>query len=153
LPYRLINMYSLQGDTVLDPFLGTGTTSLAAIATNRNSIGYEIDPMFLNIITENIETTPITFFNTIIQNRIDQHINFITERNADIKKGDIKHYNDNLKLPVMTSQETEIKLRFVSEVNRKTETIIEAKYSFEKTTNELVHSKNIKVQQQTSIGF
>lgn len=153
LPYRLINMYSLQGDTVLDPFLGTGTTSLAAIAANRNSIGYEIDPMFLNIITENIETTPITFFNTIIQNRIDQHINFITERNADIKKGDIKHYNDNLKLPVMTSQETEIKLRFVSEVNRKTETIIEAKYSFEKTTNELVHSKNIKVQQQTSIGL
>lgn len=153
LPYRLINMYSLQGDTVLDPFLGTGTTSLAAIASNRNSIGYEIDPLFLNIITENIETTPVTFFNTIIQNRIDQHINFITERNADIKKGDIKHYNDNLKLPVMTSQETEIKLRFVSEVNRKTETSIEAKYSFVKPTNEYVPSKNIKVQQQTSIGF
>jgi modification methylase len=153
LPYRLINMYSLQGDTVLDPFLGTGTTSLAAIASNRNSIGYEIDPMFLNIITENIESTPVTFFNSIIQNRIDQHINFVTERNADIKKGDIKHYNDNLKLPVMTSQETEIKLRFVSEVNRKTETSIEVKYSFVKPTNEYAPSKNIKVQQQTSIGF
>src|SRR5690625_107452 len=145
LPYRLINMYSLQGDTVLDPFLGTGTTTLAAIASNRNSVGYEIDPLFLNIITENIESTPVTFYNSIIQNRIDQHINFISERNADIKKGDIKHYNDNLKLPVMTKQETEIKFRFVSEVNRKTETTIEANYSFVKPTNEYVPSKKIKV--------
>lgn len=153
LPYRLINMYSLQGDTVLDPFLGTGTTTLAAIASNRNSVGYEIDPLFLNIITENIESTPVTFYNSIIQNRIDQHINFISERNADIKKGDIKHYNDNLKLPVMTKQETEIKFRFVSEVNRKTETTIEANYSFVKPTNEYVPSKKIKVQQQTAIDF
>ncbi|MEZ4902312.1 MAG: site-specific DNA-methyltransferase [Spirosomataceae bacterium] len=71
---------------LLDPFLGTGTTSLAAIASNRNSVGYEIDPLFLDIIIDNIESTPISFFNSIIQNRIDQHINFITERNADIKK-------------------------------------------------------------------
>lgn len=153
LPYRLINMYSLQGDTVLDPFLGTGTTSLAAIASNRNSIGYEIDPIFLNIITENIESTPLAFFNSIIQNRIDQHIKFITERNEDIKKGDIKHYNENLKLPVMTSQETEIKLRFVSEVSRTSESIIEAKCSVVKPTNENISSKNIKVQQQTTIAF
>ena len=153
LPYRLINMYSLQGDTVLDPFLGTGTTSLAAIASNRNSVGYEIDPMFLNIINENIESTPLTFFNSIIQNRIDQHINFITERNADIKKGDIKHYNDNLKYPVMTSQETDIKFRFVSEVKKTSESSIEAKYSVVKPTNEYVVSRKTKVQQQTSIDF
>lgn len=153
LPYRLINMYSLQGDTVLDPFLGTGTTSLAAIASNRNSVGYEIDPLFLNIITENIESTPVTFFNSIIQNRIDQHINFITERNADVKKGEIKHYNENLKYPVMTSQETDIKLRFVSEVKKTSESSIEAKYSVVKPTNEYVVSKKMKVQQQTSIDF
>jgi DNA modification methylase len=153
LPYRLINMYSLQGDTVLDPFLGTGTTSLAAIASNRNSIGYEIDPMFLNLINENLESTPVTFFNSIIQNRIDKHINFVTERNDDIKKEVIKHYNDNLKLPVMTSQETEIKLQFVSDVIRKSETILEAKYSFVKPTNEYLPPKNIKVEQQLSIDF
>lgn len=40
---RLIRMFSFVGDTVLDPFLGTGTTSLAASATGRNSIGFEID--------------------------------------------------------------------------------------------------------------
>jgi len=129
LPYRLINMYSLQGDTVLDPFLGTGTTSLAAISSNRNSIGYEIDPIFLNIITENIESTSVTFYNSIIQNRINQHINFVGERNADIKKSEIRYYNENLKLPVMTNQETDIKFLFVNSVNRDRQGTIVATYS------------------------
>ena len=40
---RLIRMFSFVGDTVLDPFLGTGTTTLAAMRNGRNSIGYEID--------------------------------------------------------------------------------------------------------------
>ena len=43
LAYRLINMFSIKGDTVLDPFLGIGTTAAAAIASQRNSIGYEIN--------------------------------------------------------------------------------------------------------------
>lgn len=148
LPYRLINMYSLQGDTVLDPFLGTGTTSLAAIASNRNSVGYEIDPMFLNIITENIESTPVTFFNSIIQNRIDQHINFITERNADIKKGDIKHYNDNLKLPVMTNQEKDIKLNFVTSV-KGTDKKLVATYDSVKPKNVEFTFKQTKGKEKT----
>lgn len=40
---RLIRMFSFVGDTVLDPFLGTGTTSVAAAAVGRNSIGFEVD--------------------------------------------------------------------------------------------------------------
>jgi DNA modification methylase len=44
---RLIRMFSFVGDTVLDPFLGTGTTTLAAMRHGRNSIGYEIDPSYL----------------------------------------------------------------------------------------------------------
>ena len=43
---RLVRMFSFVGDTVLDPFLGTGTTSLAASMWGRNSIGSEIDPMY-----------------------------------------------------------------------------------------------------------
>jgi site-specific DNA-methyltransferase (adenine-specific) len=43
LAYRLVRMFSFWGDTVLDPFCGTGTTMLAAMKSNRNSIGIEID--------------------------------------------------------------------------------------------------------------
>ncbi len=46
---RLIRMFSFAGDTVLDPFSGTGTTSVAAIASGRNSIGYEIDEHYAEI--------------------------------------------------------------------------------------------------------
>lgn len=44
---RLIRMFSFAGDTVLDPFLGTGSTSIAAIRTGRNSIGNEIEPKYM----------------------------------------------------------------------------------------------------------
>ena len=46
LVYRLINMYSVKNDVILDPFLGTGTTTAAAMASGRNSIGVEIDESF-----------------------------------------------------------------------------------------------------------
>ncbi|MGA6926091.1 MAG: site-specific DNA-methyltransferase, partial [Desulfosarcina sp.] len=46
LAYRLICMFSVMGETVLDPFLGTGTTVLAAIAAGRDSVGYEVDKAF-----------------------------------------------------------------------------------------------------------
>jgi hypothetical protein len=46
---RLIRMFSFAGDTVLDPFLGTGSTSLAAIRTGRNSVGVELEPSYLKI--------------------------------------------------------------------------------------------------------
>jgi len=46
LAFRLINMYSLHGDTVMDPFVGTGTTMVAAVSSARNSIGVEIDARF-----------------------------------------------------------------------------------------------------------
>jgi len=49
-PRRLIRMYSFWGETVLDPFLGTGTTSLAAELEGRNSVGYEINEGFRPLI-------------------------------------------------------------------------------------------------------
>lgn len=56
LPHRLIKMFSFPGETVLDPFMGSGTTALAARNLNRNSIGYEINPDFISIIKEKIGT-------------------------------------------------------------------------------------------------
>jgi len=50
LPRRLIRMYSFVGETVLDPFLGSGTTALAARNLGRSSVGYEINPQFVPII-------------------------------------------------------------------------------------------------------
>jgi DNA modification methylase len=54
LPYRLIKMFSFPSETVLDPFMGSGTTALAARKLNRNSVGYEINPDFIPIIKEKI---------------------------------------------------------------------------------------------------
>jgi site-specific DNA-methyltransferase (adenine-specific) len=54
LPHRLIKMFSFPQETVLDPFMGSGTTSLAAKKLNRNSIGYEINPDFIPLIKEKI---------------------------------------------------------------------------------------------------
>src|SRR3990167_70910 len=54
LPYRLIRMFSFTGDTILDPFLGSGTTMQAAVKLDRNSIGYEINKNFLSIIKEKV---------------------------------------------------------------------------------------------------
>ena len=59
LPYRLINMYSVKGDTVLDPFLGTGTTMFAAMASERNSIGIEIDESLHEFLLSQISTETI----------------------------------------------------------------------------------------------
>ncbi len=52
LPRRLIKMFTFAGDTVLDPFLGSGTTSLAALELNRHSVGYEINDEFIPVIEE-----------------------------------------------------------------------------------------------------
>ncbi len=54
LPKRLIKMYTFVGDTVLDPFLGSGTTVKVALNLNRNAIGYEINETFLDVIKEKL---------------------------------------------------------------------------------------------------
>ena len=50
LPRRLIRMYSFCGETVLDPFLGSGTTALAAALEGRESVGYEVNPEYEGVI-------------------------------------------------------------------------------------------------------
>lgn len=55
LAQRLIRMFSFAGDTVLDPFLGTGSTSIAAMNTGRNSIGCDIEPKYLAIARDRLK--------------------------------------------------------------------------------------------------
>lgn len=61
---RLVRMFSFVGDTVLDPFLGTGTTTLAAASCGRNSIGYELDPDYLAFARKRITSKTAGLFNS-----------------------------------------------------------------------------------------
>lgn len=54
LPYRLIQLYTFSGDIVLDPFLGSGTTAIAALKTGRKYIGFESDPEYVKRSEERI---------------------------------------------------------------------------------------------------
>ena len=68
LPKRLIKMFSFVGDTVLDPFMGSGTTALAAYNLQRNSIGYEINPAFKQY-----------YWQKVMQGNIEQGLEFISD--------------------------------------------------------------------------
>jgi len=62
LPKRLIKMFSFVGDTILDPFAGSGTTNLAAKNLGRNSVGYEINHEFIPIIKEKVSANQTVLF-------------------------------------------------------------------------------------------
>jgi len=49
LPYRLIQLYTFEGEIVLDPFMGSGQSAIAAIKSNRNYVGYEINEKYINL--------------------------------------------------------------------------------------------------------
>ena len=68
---RLIRMFSFVGDTVLDPFLGTGTTTSAAMRNGRNSIGFEIDERYLAYAAKRVRNSSDLFMN----NRVSVHGN------------------------------------------------------------------------------
>ncbi len=119
LSYRLINMYSAKGDTVVDPFLGTGTTLSAAMATGRNSIGFEIESGFRDEIFS-IKDTVIDTSNDRIHHRIQNHLEFVQKRSED--KGNLKYINKHYLFRVMTRQEVELFLIPWKTSNRLTET-------------------------------
>lgn len=118
LAYRLINMFSIKGDLVLDPFLGTGTTTLAAMISERNSVGYEIDPNFKEVIERRINGI-VAFGNDYIDQRIESHVNFIKERVA--RKGPSKYYNKCHDFAVITRQEKLLQLCKLSSIQKQNE--------------------------------
>ncbi len=115
LAYRLINMFSTKGDTVIDPFLGTGTTTLAALSCERNSIGLEIDENFSQTINKRIlESAPS--INSYIKERIRNHLAFIKNRKEESKS--IKYENTNHHFPVITRQEKGILLNSLEKISQ-----------------------------------
>lgn len=115
LPYRLINMFSAQGDMVLDPFMGTGTTTLAAMALNRNSMGFEIDDTLSDIIGKNLLNKEELLSNIIVS-RLEDHLKFVEERTKLKGKDTIKYLNSNYNFPVMTRQEMKIKFPYLNKI-------------------------------------
>jgi len=59
-PRRLIQMFSFVGDTVVDPFAGTGTTAIAALETGRNSVSVEIEPAYVDLIEKRLHESKLT---------------------------------------------------------------------------------------------
>ena len=55
LPYRLIQLYSFKGDIVLDPFMGSGTTAVAALKTDRKFVGYDISKEYIALAEKRVE--------------------------------------------------------------------------------------------------
>ncbi len=103
--YRLICMFSVMGDTVLDPFLGTGTTLVAAATAGRNSLGYELDDTFSSLISRECMNLP-QIAKRRIDNRFDDHLTFIRARTASGQP--VKYTNQVYGFPVVTRQETEL---------------------------------------------
>jgi len=127
LTYRLINMFSVQGDVILDPFLGTGTTTLGAMSSGRSSIGFEIDLNFKEFIDERLqEIKEIT--NEYVKLRLERHLEFIKKRQGEDKE--IKYTNKNYNFPVITRQETNLYIPMIKDIIKKEENLFEVEHLF-----------------------
>jgi site-specific DNA-methyltransferase (cytosine-N4-specific) len=125
LAYRLINMYSVQGDRVLDPFLGTGTSTLAASCSARNSAGYELDPNFRKVIKERVQEVP-GLSEKITSQRLEAHEDFLQKR---AKNGQSWKYESSLyKFGVITRTEEDIHFPIAVKVKKTGENRYEVSY-------------------------
>jgi len=115
IPFRLINMYSIYGDTILDPFMGLGTTALAAAISGRNSIGYEICPELKPEIDNTLHQC-VKLSKEKHLERLKSHHNFIQNRI------NVKYVLEEYDTPVMTNQETSIKLFIAQKIKKISDT-------------------------------
>jgi modification methylase len=118
LPHRLIRMFSFPNETVLDPFMGSGTTALSARKLGRNSIGYEINPAFVPLIKNKIGQDDILSsvrVDVINQSKIQEDFNerikrlpyqFVDTHKLD-KKIDIKKIQYGSKIDANSSGKRE----------------------------------------------
>jgi site-specific DNA-methyltransferase (adenine-specific) len=135
LPRRIIKMFSFVNEIVLDPFAGSGTTSLAAKNTERNSIGFEINPEFIPIIKEKIGVNEINLTETKYE-----FIKFENqENNFDLK---IKELPYIFKDPNTFNKKIDIKkLQFGSKIDKSSSTIREELF----TVKEIISPEKIRL--------
>jgi len=122
---RLINMFSVQEDLILDPYLGTGTTLLSAISSGRNSVGIELNKSFGGHITQRIVDNSDALKN-YAHLRLQRHLEFVQQRENDDKP--LKYLNTNYSVPVMTRQEINIVLPSVMDIRTENDCFHTATY-------------------------
>jgi DNA modification methylase len=142
IPYRLINMFSIYGDNILDPFWGTGTTTLAAMISARNSVGYEIETEFSKVFQNNIKKIK-KLTESINKERIRNHLKFIKKYT---KNKQIKYTSVNYDFPVVTTQEKDILLYSIEDIKRSDNfyNIEHAKFLYNGKNSKKVQSSLIK---------
>lgn len=124
IPYRLIQMYSIQGDTVLDPFLGTGTTTLAAMASGRSSVGYEADTGLRETIEARISGV-ISLADKVNCERLERHRKAMSGPGI----GKIRYQAGEYDFDVATKQETEIELPVIESLNKTSDMTYEVTFA------------------------
>ncbi|SDQ86518.1 DNA-methyltransferase [Natronobacterium texcoconense] len=115
IPYRLICMYSAYDDTVLDPFWGTGTTSLAAMCAGRNSVGYELESEFLEVFQDRVTDAP-DLSRSVGRARLERHREFVERRREEGKE--FGYEADYYDTPVVTKMEQGLRFREVAGLDR-----------------------------------
>ena len=125
LPRRLILMFSIYGDTVLDPFLGTGTTMRAAMALGRNSAGYELDGSLAEL-SKRGALDGIEGCRGMGEARLCRHAAFVKSRAESGKE--VKYTNERYGFPVVTSHERGIVLYRPSDARERSDGVIEVGY-------------------------
>jgi DNA modification methylase len=125
-PYRLVNMFSVKGDVVVDPFLGIGTTMWASMAAGRNCVGYDIEEGLNNEIYA-IADSIVSYANERINRRIQTHIDYV-KQNQRPQSG-FNYKNAYYNFPVKARQETEILLNPLMTIETTAKNSFEVTYS------------------------
>lgn len=114
LAYRLVCMFSVKEDVVLDPFAGTGTTLAAALTAGRNSVGMEIDEALVVVAQNLLRSTP-PVANEYNRARLARHEEWAAVRTAE--SGPLKYASRHYGFPVMTTQEQDLLLNEVTGID------------------------------------
>lgn len=111
---RLVQMFSVRGDTVLDPFAGTLTATAAALGTGRNSIGVEAEPELLRHGCDRLSAL-VPELNRRVAGRVARHKAWAADYQAR-KPGGLRHVHAGFGCGVMTLQETLIEPVWVASI-------------------------------------
>ncbi len=107
LPYRLILMFSVMGDLILDPFMGTGTTAAAALSAGRHSIGFDLEDGMRQLWRDTCKTS-VSLGQSRAADRLEQQSDAIVARIAQGKHP--RHHNEYYALSVVTGQERDLRI-------------------------------------------